>query len=59
MDPDQLASEKPADQDLHCFQNRICIGSAWQGLMGTCMSASFLDYDPSCNKIFLTESVNR
>ena len=23
MDPDQLASEKPADPDLHCFQNRI------------------------------------
>ena len=23
MDPDQLASEKPADLDLHCFQNRI------------------------------------
>ena len=23
MDADQLASEKPADLDLHCFQNRI------------------------------------
>ena len=23
VDPDQLASEKPADLDLHCFQNRI------------------------------------
>ena len=23
VDPDQLASEKPADQDLHCFQHRI------------------------------------
>ena len=22
MDPDQLASQKPADLDLHCFQNR-------------------------------------
>ena len=22
VDPDQLASEKPADLDLHCFQNR-------------------------------------
>ena len=21
MNPDQLASTKPADQDLHCFQN--------------------------------------
>ena len=25
MDPDQLASEKPADLDLHCFQNKIYI----------------------------------
>ena len=23
VDPDQLASEKPADPDLHCFLNRI------------------------------------
>ena len=22
VDPDQLASEKPADLDLHCIQNR-------------------------------------
>ena len=22
MDPDQLASEKPADLDLHCFQKQ-------------------------------------
>ena len=22
VDPDQLASEKPADLDLHCFRNR-------------------------------------
>ena len=28
MDPDQLASEKPADQDLHCFQTRIYMGFA-------------------------------
>ena len=26
MDPDQLASEKPADLYLHCFQNRIFPG---------------------------------
>ena len=26
MDPDQLASEKQADLDLHCFQNRISSG---------------------------------
>ena len=25
VDPDQLASQKPADQDLHCFQNRLNI----------------------------------
>ena len=29
MDPDQLASEKPADLDLHCFQIRIFLGSVW------------------------------
>ena len=23
VDPDQLASQEPADLDLHCFQNRI------------------------------------
>ena len=23
MDPDQLASEKPADLDLHCFEDSI------------------------------------
>ena len=23
VDPDQLASQKPADLDLHCFKNRI------------------------------------
>ena len=28
MDPDQLNSEKPADLDLHCFQNRRCPGLA-------------------------------
>ena len=22
VDPDQLASEKPVDLDLHCFENR-------------------------------------
>ena len=26
MDPDQLASEKPADLNLHCFSNRIYPG---------------------------------
>ena len=26
VDPDQLASQNPADLDLHCFQNRIYIG---------------------------------
>ena len=33
VDPDQLAShEKPADLDLHCFQNRIFLGSAFMVL---------------------------
>ena len=30
-DPDQLASEKPADLDLHCFQSRAYPGSAGPG----------------------------
>ena len=30
--PDQLASEKPADLDLQCFQKRINPGSAGQGI---------------------------
>ena len=29
FDPDQLASEKPADLDLHCFQKRIHLCLAW------------------------------
>ena len=29
VDPDQLASHKPADLDLHCFQNRIYTILAW------------------------------
>ena len=28
MVPDQLASQKPADLDLQCFQNRIYGGEA-------------------------------
>ena len=32
VDPDQLASWKPADQDLHCFQNRSYPSLAWYGL---------------------------
>ena len=33
MDPDQLASVKPADQEPHCFQNGIYSGSAGEELM--------------------------
>ena len=29
MDPDQLAFKKPADLDLHCFQNGIYLDLAW------------------------------
>ena len=32
VDSDQLASQKPADLDLPCFQNRVNLGLAWQGL---------------------------
>ena len=41
VDPDQLASEKPADLDLHCFQNRIYPGLTWYGFDSTCY--------PCCN----------
>ena len=38
VDPDQLASQKPADLDLHCFQNRTYQGLASEGLMQmTCL----------------------
>ena len=33
VNPNQLASEKPADLYVHCFQNRIYLGSAWQGII--------------------------
>ena len=29
VDPDQLAPQKPADLDLHCFQNKRYPGLAW------------------------------
>ena len=32
-DLDQLASQKPADLDLHYFQNRMYQGLVWQGLI--------------------------
>ena len=32
MDPDPLASVKPADLDLHCFQNRMHLDLKKQGL---------------------------
>ena len=31
VDPDQLASQKPVDQDLHCFQTKY-LGSVWLGI---------------------------
>ena len=29
VDPDQLASQKPADLDLHCFQKQDISGLSW------------------------------
>ena len=29
VDPDQMASKKSADLDLHCFQNRMYPGLSW------------------------------
>ena len=34
VDPDQLASKKPADLTQHCLQKRIYLGSAGQYLSG-------------------------
>ena len=33
MDPDQLASQKPADFDLHCFQNTIYPSLHWSSVV--------------------------
>ena len=33
VDPDQLASQKPVDQDKHCFQKGIYPGLAWYRLI--------------------------
>ena len=38
MDPDQLASKKPADLNLHCFQNGLYSDSAWHGSMSVWFS---------------------
>ena len=32
MDPDQLASEEPADLDLNCFHSKIYPSLIWKGL---------------------------
>ena len=32
MDPDQWLRQKPADVDLQCFQKRLNLGPAGQGL---------------------------
>ena len=33
VDSGQLASKKPADLDLHCFQNQIFLGLAGLGVI--------------------------
>ena len=33
VDSDQLASQKPADPNLQCFQNSLYQSSAWYGLI--------------------------
>ena len=45
VDPDQLASKKPADLDLHCFQNRLYPGSAWLGLIHVYIYYTKAKYD--------------
>ena len=41
VDPDQLAFKKPADLDLHYFQNRTYLGLAWQGLKTKNIATTF------------------
>ena len=37
--------QKPADLDLHCFQNRIYPGTAEQGLSFSCFYSSTLPFE--------------
>ena len=39
-DPDQLASQKPTDLDLHCLQMQVIPGSAGPGLKYLFLPAS-------------------
>ena len=50
MDPVQLASQKPAYQDLRCFQNRIHLGSALQS-KGACVLRVVITRDTNKNNI--------
>ena len=48
MDPDQLASQKPADLELHCFQNRIYMGGYVVSLfIAACIVCRSLVFDYS------------
>ena len=44
VDPDQLASEKPADLDLHCFQKKRYPGSSGYGLASAVNWTKFSDW---------------
>ena len=46
VDPDQLTSQVPADIDLHRFQNRIYMGSAWLELY-ICNRSQAMFYQPN------------
>ena len=50
MDPDQLASQKPDDLKLQCFQNRIYSCSVWYGLLDLFLSQSMRIWELSHGK---------
>ena len=45
VDPDQLASEKPADLDLRCFQLEMCQCDTDAAAQGHCMREKSPTYD--------------
>ena len=66
MDLDQLASEKPADLDLHCFQNQdisrfSMVGintKTKEGPSGGCISCDTLSVHAICDFIKINVLVN-
>ena len=45
VDPDQLASEQPADLDLQCFRNQVNLAQHDKGLILFCFKSKFCRLD--------------